>query len=237
MARLYTSDTARANWSSLLSAIAGIGGTLGIAAASGNLADAEPFVLAINGYLVTWPAFTAIYLVWTHVAYSSRGPRALGTRARREDAVHRRWWSALIGYGGAASWTLMAAVAAVFVTVLISQDPQFRGELLYVALGLLSVASSWALMVYAFALQYLRLEAGRQESADHHIEMKVEGDAQFEDYLTLAILLSTMAATVSANIRTREAWSLVRTNVIFAFTFNSVIVAMVVSFLLGSLTS
>lgn len=54
-------------------------------------------------------------------------------------------------------------------------------------------------------------------------------------YLTLAVLLPTMAATVSAKIRSRKAWTLVRVNVIFAFAFNSVIVAMMVSLLFGGL--
>ena len=44
-----------------------------------------------------------------------------------------------------------------------------------------------------------------------------------------------MAATVSATIRSRKAWTLVRVNVLFAFAFNSVIVAMMVSLLFGGL--
>ncbi len=105
--------------------------------------------------------------------------------------------------------------------------------MLHVALGLLCVASSWALMVYAFALEFLRVNAADDRV---HIDLETGDDMLFGDYLTLAVLLSTMAATVSASIRSREAWMLVRTNVLFAFVFNSVIVAMVVSLLLGGLT-
>ena len=119
--------------------------------------------------------------------------------------------------------------------MVIAQNPAYRSDLVYVALGLLCVASSWGLVVYSFALQYLRLETRARDTGIRHIEMGLEDDARFGDYLTLTILLATMAATVSAQIRTREAWVLVRTNVLFAFTFNSVIVAMVVSLLLGTL--
>jgi len=232
----YVSDTARANWSSLISAFVGVGLALGLTAIRGDLGEVDPLAFGIDAYLLIWPAFAAIYLLWTHRAYSRPGPRALAVQVERERAYQGKWWSALLGYGGASSWTLMAAIGAVGVTVLIAQDASYRGNLLYVALGLLCVAGSWALMVYAFALQYMRL--GSSSDREHpHIVLGIDGDIRFADYLTLAVLLSTMAATVSADIRSREAWGLVRTNVLFAFTFNSVIVAMVVSLLLGGLVS
>jgi uncharacterized membrane protein len=65
--------------------------------------------------------------------------------------------------------------------------------------------------------------------------MELEGEPPFADYLTLAVLMSATAATVSAQIRSREAWSLVRVHVLLAFTFNSVVVAMMVSLLFGGL--
>lgn len=233
MAR-YVSDTARANWSSLVSAVLGIG-ILVIALASGavTLSDRNGQLDAVvMFYLGSWPLFAVIYLVWTHIAYSRRGPRALGTTSRRERALKRRWWSVLFGYGGASSWTLTVAAITVFITLLIAQNPEYRSSMIHVVLGLLCVASSWALMVYAFALEFLRVNSVDDGA---HVELKTGDDMLFGDYLTLAVLLSTMAATISASIRSREAWLLVRTNVLFAFVFNSVIVAMVVSLLLGGL--
>jgi uncharacterized membrane protein len=233
MATRYVSDTARANWSSLAAGIAGIGFAIVLTAVTGDLENIDQTTFTASVYLFAWPLFSALYLVWTHLTYANQGPRTLGSRARREEELQRRWWSSLIGYGGASSWTLSAALATIVVTVVIAQNPAYRSDLLFVALGLLCVAASWALMVYSFALQYLRLDAG--DGGANHIDMALDGDERFTDYLTLAVLLSTMAATVSAKIRTREAWTLVRTNVVFAFTFNSVIVAMVVSLLLGGL--
>lgn len=183
-------------------------------------------------YLTAWPLFAVVYLTWTHLTYSRRGPRALGTASRRESALKRRWWTLVFGYGGASSWTLTGASVTILITLLIAQNPEYRSSVIYVALGLLCVASSWALMVYAFALEFLRVNADDRV----HIDLETGDDMLFGDYLTLAVLLSTMAATVSASIRSREAWQLVRTNVLFAFVFNSVIVAMVVSLLLGGLT-
>lgn len=228
------SDSARANWSSLAAVLVGIGAAVLLAVTRGNLGslDALPFVTDV--YLVMWPVFTAIYLTWTHLGYSRRPLGALTPVAR---PAKRHWWQLLFSYGGASSWTLTAALVAIFLTVVIAQNSSYRSNALYIVLGLLSVASSWALMVYSFALRYLRLDAEGASTGQPNIELELEldGEARFSDYLTFAILLSTMAATVSAHIRTRRAWLAVRTNVLFAFTFNSVIVAMVVSLLIGGL--
>lgn len=226
----YVSDNARANWSSLV----GVGASVGAVLLT-EAGEDEPAALAVITYLAFWPVFVVVYLVWTHLTYAGRGPRALVASTRRESELERRWWTRMLGYGGAASWTLAAAVVAVVVTILIAQDPAYRDDWLYVGLGLLCVACSWALMAYSFALQYLRLDGGRRADGTRHVQMELEGEPRFADYLTLAVLVSAMAATVSAQIRSREAWSLVRVHVLLAFAFNSVVVAMMVSLLFGGL--
>lgn len=232
MATRYVSDTARANWSSLVSGLVGIGAVT-VLVLTGDMSGATDIPrMLITFYLITWPVFVGVYLLWTHLGYSRQGPRSLSATAYREARNLRRWWSRAFGSGGASSLSLTGASVAVLLTIVVAQNESFRSDWLFVALGLLTVASSWALMVYSFALEYLRLAAtdGRET-----IQLGVEGDPQFTDYLTLAVLLSTMAATVSATITSRAAWTLVRTNVLFAFAFNSVIVAMMVSLLFGGL--
>lgn len=236
MATRYVSDLARANWSMTAAAGIGLGATTVIIFTRDDAAAREWSSVLIVFYLFAWPAFVAVYLLWTHVVYSGQGPRRLDAAARRETQSLRRWWNKVLGYGGASSWTLTGAMAAVLLTIVVAQNPTFRDDGVFIVLGLLSVASSWALMVYSFALEYLRLALAPDDDAIH-ISLTVEGDPQFTDYLTLAVMLSTMAATVSADIRTRPAWRLVRINVMFAFAFNSVIVAMMVSLLFGGLLS
>ena len=50
-----------------------------------------------------------------------------------------------------------AAGLAVIVTVLIAQRPEFRTDGIYVVAALVTVASSWVLLVFSFAQSYLRL--------------------------------------------------------------------------------
>ena len=226
------SDLSRVNWSSLISSVIGAGAAALFFAVRDHPAARELSSVLIAFYLVAWPVFVAVYLTWTHRAYARRGSRALASAARRETQALRRPWMQVAGSGGASNWALMGALVAVAVTIVVAQNAAFRSEWLFVLLVLLTVASSWALMVYSFALEYLRLARG-DGGAEPGIVLAVKGPPRFSDYLTLAILLSTMAATVSATIRSRRAWTLVRVNVLFAFTFNTVIVAMMVSLLSG----
>jgi uncharacterized membrane protein len=235
MTARYVSAFARSNWSSLIAGAVGLGMAVAYVFLRADSRSLEMSSLLIFFYLIAWPTFVGTYLLWTHLLYARQGPRRLTAMAENETRSTRRWWVRVTGFAGASSWTLTGALAAVVLTVVIAQNPVFRGDWLFIILGLVSVASSWALMVYSFALDYLRL--GNAPGDEVHLEMGLADDPRFADYLTLAILLSTMAATVSASVRSRRGWSLVRVNVLMAFTFNSVIVAMMVSLLFGGLAA
>jgi uncharacterized membrane protein len=229
----YVSDLARANWSSALSSAVGIAAAW-FFVASGDEPGRLDVLMAF--YLAAWPAFVLMYLVWTHIVYTDRDAQSLSRAVHQETQSLQRPWVSAFGSGGASNWTLIGALVAVVLTIVVAQNSAFRGDWVFITLGLLAVASSWALMVYSFALEYLRL-ASVNEEGEAPIEIPVDGAPTFADFLTLAVLLSTMAATVSATMRSRRAWTLVRVNVLFAFTFNTVIVAMTVSLLFGGLAA
>lgn len=224
------SDLARINWSTLASCIVGAGAAVLTFSVRENPAAREPATVLLTFYMVAWPVFVAIYLMWTHHVYTRRSPRALAAAARHERRALRRPWTQMLGYDGASNWALAGAFVAVALTIVVAQSSAFRDEWVFVLLGLLTVAGSWTLMVYSFALEYLRL-ALADDGESSGITLAVEGPPRFADFLTLAILLSTAAATLSATISSRRAWTLVRVNVLFAFVFNTVIVAMTVSLL------
>lgn len=187
----------------------------------------------LHGYATSWISYTVIYLGWTHRVLTRRSTAEIAGYMRAEKRAGKRPWIQYFDYGGAAQWTITGSVMALFVTIYIAQDPVHRSDPLMIMLGVFTVASSWAVMVYAFAQEYLRLVLTGDRG--EHMRPSVPRDVRFEDFLTLAVLTSTMAATISADIRSREAWRIVRTNVLLAFVFNTVIVAMVVSFLFSGI--
>lgn len=226
------SDLSRANWSSVISCAVGAAAAALFFLVRDHPAARDPLTVLVAFYVVAWPVFVAVYLIWTHRTYARFTPEALRESALKESQALSRGGARTRGSGGASNWALIGAIVAVAITIVVAQNPAFRGEWLFVLLGLSTVAGSWALMVYSFALEYLRVvsASGTDEPC---ISLEIREPPRFSDYLTLAILLSTMAATVSATIRSRRAWTLVRINVLFAFTFNTVIVAMMVSLLFG----
>ncbi len=191
--------------------------------------------LVVIGYVVAWPTYTALYVGWSTRVYSrlDRDPASLKSLTVADDQGDQRPLRRVLGATGATSTTISAAVVAMIITIVIAQRPEFRSEPIYIAFALLTVVSSWVLMVFSFAQSYLRLGVGA--GGGEHLRFKLSEPARFSDYITVAVLLSAMAATVSAEFTSRRAWQVVRTNVIIAFTFNSVIIAMMVSLLFGGL--
>jgi len=196
-----------------------------------DVSDPAQWVVPI--YAVTWPLYTALYVSWGYRSYSRLDHASLRRVTVAEDRDGQRLLSRFLGVTNATNTTISAAVVAVIVTVAIAQQPAFRGEPFYVAVALLTVASSWVLMVFSFAQSYLRLGVGADDGA--HFRFHLPDQARFGDYVTFAVLISAMAATTPAEVASRTAWRVVRTNVIIAFVFNSVIIAMMVSLLFGGL--
>ncbi|PPH41214.1 hypothetical protein C5D09_16800, partial [Rathayibacter sp. AY1C9] len=158
------------------------------------------------------------------VSFSRLDEQALRSTAEEEARGERRLLSRMLGATGATSTTLSAAVPAIVVTVAIAQRTESRSEPLSLAAALLAVASSWVLMVLSVAQACLRFESRSPRRSQ--VRFAFEEAPHFSDDATLALLLSTTAATVSAEIRSREGWRLVRANVVIASAFDSVVIAM-----------
>jgi len=218
---------------SMLIAGAMTAGILAILHLATDLVYTEPDRLLITIYVLAWPLYTAVYVGWSSLVYSQLDPAALRQVSVVNDRAERRLLPRFFGGSGATATTISAAMLAVVVTVLIAQRPEFRAEAVYVVGALLTVASSWVLLVFSFAQSYLRLGSSADQPA--HLTFSFPETARFGDYITLAVLVSTMAATVPAEVTSRRAWRLVRANVIIAFVFNSVIIAMMVSLVFGGL--
>lgn len=239
MAHKIIGDTARTNICFTIGTLAGTLVVLPdlVRVDWAGLSQETVLAVFVPFYLVMWLVYVGLYLAWTHAVYSRRSARGLVALARREKAAQRSRWARWMGGSGASGTTLAAATVAIAITLAIAQSPDYRGEATYLVAGLLAVGSAWALMVFGFAREYIYLNVEPREDGTQHIEHPVAGPAEFGDYLTFTVMLSVMGATASAEIRSRRAWLLVRTNVLFAFVFNSVIVAMMVSMLFGGLSA
>ncbi|MGP5930571.1 DUF1345 domain-containing protein [Corynebacterium glyciniphilum] len=170
--------------------------------------------LSVTIFLVYWLSFAVYYLWWTR----------------------RTWVGRLSGLTGPTDWTTAAAMMAVVVTVAIALSPGARENPVIILLGLSTVASSWALMVYSFALDYMQVTVLQSPQETPHITFGFAEEPRFSDYLTFSVMVSTMAFAAPAEVTSRQMWRKLRNHVLLAFIFNTVIVAMMVSLLFGGLT-
>lgn len=206
-------------------------------------AIAAPVLVPLEGReqaaaLVAWLCGLAIasglaYLVWTHVLFS----RAPAQRVREIAArQHRKPVGALVRVFGfnqqdagstalsSAALTFLVAVATIII------GPQDLG--LWLPLLVLATAAvSWATMVYAFALQYLRLDAGGER-----ITFDIDEAPEFADFLSMSVMVSSIGAMSAGTPRTRASLRAARSHTYIAFIFNALAVAMTVS-IFGSLVS
>ena len=94
--------------------------------------------------------------------------------------------------------------------------------------ALLTAASAWATVVYAFGLRYLRLHAAGESFA-----FDIGDEPEFGDFLAMALMISAAGVLTAAAPRTRAGLRAVRTHTVITFVFNAIVVAMTVSLLAG----
>lgn len=184
----------------------------------------------ISVYLLGWLLFSIGYVLWTHLALASLTEIQLIVHARWAQVRQRRWWVQWLGTGGAVSWTMVSAFIAIFLNIYIANSDNAQNSVVAIVFGLLNVVVSWVVMIYSFAIDYLRLDLGGGGSAKaRHLQFDMPEARSFGDYLTFSVLSSTMTAALPGKAVTARGWRLVRVNVIVAFAFNSIVVATLVS--------
>lgn len=186
--------------------------------------------ILIAGIGVSSSLFSAVYILWTHVLFSGT-PR--DTLLRIASAQHRRGPSRLarmMGFGGTGDWAGSAAIIALLVAIGTAVVWYTERSLWLPLIALATAVLSWALMAYAFALKYLRLDA-----AGERIEFDIEEPPVFTDFVSMAVMISAAAALSASTPRTRAGLDVVRTHTFTAFAFNSLVIAMTVSLVVGLL--
>lgn len=104
------------------------------------------------------------------------------------------------------------------------------------ALVVITAATSWATIVYAFALRYFRLNAGG-ETITFDLAEHATGIPQFIDFVSMSVMVSSVGALSAGTPRTRASLAAVRTHTFIAFGFNALVVAMTVSLVTSLIAS
>lgn len=145
-------------------------------------------------------------------------------------ALWRRVAWAING-GGAISWAIAGSGIAIAAVVFLTQREEFRTDPVVVWPAIAAVASPIIMTASAYAVRYPRANA-----TDGGIKFTGTEHPRFIDYFYLAVQVSTTFSTSDVAISTSKMRRTVSTHSLSAFTFNTVIVALLVSLLISSVS-
>lgn len=131
-----------------------------------------------------------------------------------------------LGYGPRA-FAVTAAALGLTAALVIALSGTLRVQAAIVTLSLLSVAIGWTMIIFAYALRYLRLNVDRPG-----LVFPGRPELVWRDYFYLAVQAPTTFSTSDVEVTTTEMRGTVTAQSIIAFVFNTVIVALLVSALL-----
>ena len=181
-------------------------------------------VLVFSALCASFTLFFAIYLIWTYRVYALGDEAEVLRIAKLQYRQGASGISRAIGMGTAEDWAMSAAITALLVSGAAAILGAREGGFWLPLLVLITVAMAWATVAYAFALRYLRLHA-----AGESIDFDIAETPMFSDFLSMAVMVSAVAATSAGTPRTRAGLVTMRTQTYISFAFNAIVVAMAVS--------
>lgn len=197
------------------------------------IATADPFGYAMLCTVVAWTLLAVIQVVLTLITYRGLSGDEF-EYAIHADATWQKWLASspskrlrlqLLG-SGPVSWSVSISVAALFVVVALVLRPSLREIPMALAFAVVMVVASWVGVSVVYAVRYARVGAAA-------LDFPGDGPKGFSDYLYLAIMVQTSFGTADVDVRTSELRRIVTGHSLIAFAFNSVILATIVSLLLG----
>jgi hypothetical protein len=200
-----------------------------------ELARADALGASLLLPVMVWAWYALVHVVLTLLAYRGlRGTRfAAAVTAdpswRKYDSRRRstfyRWFVGV----GPSSWAITFAFFALIAVVLLVMRPTVRELPLALVVALVLVATAWLNVAVSYAVHYARVDITRGGLA-----FPGEGAQTLLDYLYLAAGVQATFGTTDVEIRSRELRTQVLSQSILAFVFNTVIIGMVISLLLGA---
>lgn len=183
----------------------------------------------VSAILLGWNVLCLSYVggsLWNMVGRSSDEIRA---RAARDDQKRATILATV----------LVAAVAAIVAIVMeLSQAHEAVGlaKGLHVALAFVTVAASWIMVHLMFALHYAHGYYDPHESGEGDAEgLKFPGgeEPDYWDFLYFSVIIGVAAQTADVSITDKSLRRLNTVHALFAFAFNTVIIALTINLLAG----
>ena len=218
-------DFIRFHWRLFFAIAAGL--AAGFAAAIGDRFIGAPV-------LVGWNVGAAAFVFTTGWMFLHTDEATVGRRAKAED--ESRFVLTAIVLGAVAA-SLAAALFALRETKGLAGAP--RGERDWVlALSAATLVLSWMVVQCVFVLHYAHRYFGdsdRDGQVDGGIKFPGEPPRTYHDFIYVAVCVGATCQVSDFNITTARFRNLVTTHAIFAFCFNTMILALGINIIAGLL--
>ena len=179
----------------------------------------------LGSSLLCFVFYFVLYQVLTWWGFGRADPDELvrWARATTPRSLSERRLQVWTG-AGVRSWAVTAALLALVAVVVVLVVPALRADPLVLVTSLLVVVTSWSMVVYAFAIAYLRLDAD-----SGGLDFPGGDRPVWSDYVYLAVQVNATFSSSDVDVTTPAARRLVTTHTLLAFVFNTIIVALLVS--------
>ena len=185
---------------------------------------AATVVLLLVGFNLYVLAYTV--LTWRVFAYAD--PETFKSRMAARQGSRRRGVERLLPRGDGPSFAITSTAIAFGSVLLIPHLEAVRvDDWLLVPISLTILMATWGLSVVSYALHYAQYDL-----ASPALEFPGERTGAFSDYVYFAIGVATTLGVTDVNITSPQMRRIVNFNVIVAFLFNSVVVALLASILI-----
>ena len=178
-------------------------------------------------FLFTFAAYFVIYQVLTWWALRRADADQLVEWARQTTArsVQQRRLERWTG-SGVRVWALSAAMFALVTVLAVLLVPALRANPVILVASLLVVCTGWSMLVYAYAVAYLR-----QAADNGGLAFPDGAEPVWSDYVYLAVQVNATFSSSDVEVTSTPMRRLVTGHTLLAFLFNTVVVALLVSVL------
>ena len=177
-------------------------------------------------------ALSLVVLPAALLAYSGLTVLAFGVdfAGRRTESTLRRgvWWRRWLQAGAGAEVAVTFSALALLAAVGLAATDVSSTSVGFTAVTAAVVVSAWVTVVVAYAADY-----ARRDCAAGGLEWPGEAPRGFGDYLYFSAAVSTTFGTTDVTVTAAAVRRVVLGHALLAFAFNTVVLAMLVSALLG----
>jgi uncharacterized membrane protein len=173
--------------------------------------------------LLGWIGASGAFVIWTGLEVLPQDPQATASHARREDPSRPAADVACL-------LSALASLVAVGILLLGAGNAQGSVKLIEVALSILAVLASWALVHTIFMLRYARMYFASGLGA---IDFNQDAPPRYSDFAYIAITVGLTFQVSDTDLRSSAFRRLATKHMLMSYLMGAIVVAITINLVAG----